>query len=501
MVTVTVDRMRTRYIGDAVRFDGHLRRMLDEELAPALRAVSLPDGHVCLRRLSVPVRLGPSGAARSWADQIAAALARALHAGDDVVIFPRTLDALTDVLVSIGRGDTSRAWAWRQLGLLSADPHHPDAAATALLRRPDLACAALAAAAPHAPLPLTVTGWAALAQAVADLVAWPAADDGPPPEVVAEAVLDAPVARRRPARIAELPPDELRAVAQLLLLCAAPSLSRSGRMIAAVTDLLRRPHTTRPGYAPAPGEAEPAARSAGMIDAGRVAPDPDVRDRAVPDRAAPDVDMPEEDVPERAVPARAAGPDGRSEPGPRDRTTVRTSGTRAASAPEATPSHAAGVLFLIACTGVPELRPGSCPPLAPDARNAARLGPLADRPLSMVVGWLAAHLGDVDTDDPAVHVLAGQPQQAPDQPVPTEDAALADLAEDVRTWLRNLLRLEPADDLRWLWQRPARIVAEPGWVEVTYSLEDVDTRVRAAGLDLDPGFVWWLGAAVRYHYE
>jgi hypothetical protein len=28
----------------------------------------------------------------------------------------------------------------------------------------------------------------------------------------------------------------------------------------------------------------------------------------------------------------------------------------------------------------------------------------------------------------------------------------------------------------------------------------VDTGVRLAGLDLDPGFVWWLGAVVRFRY-
>ena len=74
------------------------------------------------------------------------------------------------------------------------------------------------------------------------------------------------------------------------------------------------------------------------------------------------------------------------------------------------------------------------------------------------------------------------------------------LAEQVRDRLREALALEPDDDLRWLWHRPARIAAEPGWMEATFALADVDTRVRAAGLDLDPGFVWWLGAVVRYRY-
>ena len=30
--------------------------------------------------------------------------------------------------------------------------------------------------------------------------------------------------------------------------------------------------------------------------------------------------------------------------------------------------------------------------------------------------------------------------------------------------------------------------------------KDVDIDVRIAGLDIDPGFVWWLGAVVGFRY-
>jgi hypothetical protein len=49
-------------------------------------------------------------------------------------------------------------------------------------------------------------------------------------------------------------------------------------------------------------------------------------------------------------------------------------------------------------------------------------------------------------------------------------------------------------------QRAATVVADPGWIEIHLALDDVDVAVRRAGLDLDPGWVPWLGAAVRFCY-
>ncbi len=51
-----------------------------------------------------------------------------------------------------------------------------------------------------------------------------------------------------------------------------------------------------------------------------------------------------------------------------------------------------------------------------------------------------------------------------------------------------------------LLRRRGHVVLEPGWVEVHLRLEDVDLGVRRAGLDLDPGFVPWLGAVVVIRY-
>ena len=50
-------------------------------------------------------------------------------------------------------------------------------------------------------------------------------------------------------------------------------------------------------------------------------------------------------------------------------------------------------------------------------------------------------------------------------------------------------------------RRRCRIEGESGWVNVYFEHESVTTEVRRAGLDLDPGFVPWLGYVVKFHYE
>ncbi len=49
--------------------------------------------------------------------------------------------------------------------------------------------------------------------------------------------------------------------------------------------------------------------------------------------------------------------------------------------------------------------------------------------------------------------------------------------------------------------RDGLVVVAPGWVDVVLAAAEVDVDVRRAGLDLDPGFVPWLGTVVRFLYE
>jgi hypothetical protein len=49
-------------------------------------------------------------------------------------------------------------------------------------------------------------------------------------------------------------------------------------------------------------------------------------------------------------------------------------------------------------------------------------------------------------------------------------------------------------------RRQGRIVADPGWIDVHLDLAEVSTDVRRSGLDLDLGYLSWLGCVVRFVY-
>lgn len=55
--------------------------------------------------------------------------------------------------------------------------------------------------------------------------------------------------------------------------------------------------------------------------------------------------------------------------------------------------------------------------------------------------------------------------------------------------------------LRALITRPARVSLSPTHVDVFFRPGDADPRIRRAALDLDPGWVPWLGRIVAYHYD
>jgi hypothetical protein len=50
-------------------------------------------------------------------------------------------------------------------------------------------------------------------------------------------------------------------------------------------------------------------------------------------------------------------------------------------------------------------------------------------------------------------------------------------------------------------RRPGAVVASRTHLEVWFDLGQAQIDVRRAGLDLDPGWVPWLGLVVRFHYE
>ncbi|MBS0554058.1 MAG: hypothetical protein JSS47_16255 [Proteobacteria bacterium] len=65
-----------------------------------------------------------------------------------------------------------------------------------------------------------------------------------------------------------------------------------------------------------------------------------------------------------------------------------------------------------------------------------------------------------------------------------------------RRWLRMRARIGVAD----LVLRPGHMAITATHADVWMAIEQTDLRVRRAGLDLDPGWVPWLGRVVHFHY-
>jgi hypothetical protein len=117
-------------------------------------------------------------------------------------------------------------------------------------------------------------------------------------------------------------------------------------------------------------------------------------------------------------------------------------------------------------------------------------------------------LAGADAADPAVLAFAGLP---PDAPLPSaqeasatagEREAIAETGAAITAAVRDLLgREEPDPELiASICRHQADIVAEPGWIEVRFPLDQVSIDLRRAGLDRDPGWVPWLGVVVRFVY-
>jgi hypothetical protein len=48
--------------------------------------------------------------------------------------------------------------------------------------------------------------------------------------------------------------------------------------------------------------------------------------------------------------------------------------------------------------------------------------------------------------------------------------------------------------------RPGSFTLTPTHLDIFFQLDQADIRIRRAGLDLDPGWVPWLGRVVLFHY-
>jgi len=553
MDTLAIRRMRNRCrlpAGDTGVLRARVAAVTDDLLDGALgaaleRAGVRPEEEVCVRRVLVRTRLArrrsDAALAADWGAAIAEALRTTMtRGGADVVRYGSRMHAWIDCAEGVARGDLARAWAWRRLlGWRGGDDAGPASAAAALVR-------ALAAEG-HAVVPV-LTGLArggtlaSLAQHL-DEAAW---------FLLAAAALDAHEAPRALLAVEASAADSLAPSAADG--AAEPVVSASDAVQSLRTSPLAalaawvQPHTAvpiavlvrlaaEPAFARRAGEtarAQVAALARGMLARARGIEEPP---GATPgETREPFSRRATAHRPERRSTSTGRGPDKKSAATvygdaaearrTPDETRPQTRATEPEQSPEPnTPSPPASVrtegetdwggllLLLNVLASIPSFPRFECSP--DDAQRGVgapdgTLRPLAARPLRWTLHRLALALVPAREDDAAVLAFCGlAPDAAPpshgESPPDADEArAIAALALAVTTRLHAAIGTqdEAPDVLRLrLAHRPARILADPGWIEVRYPLATLATPVRRAGLDLNPDWLPWLGAVVRFVYE
>lgn len=80
-------------------------------------------------------------------------------------------------------------------------------------------------------------------------------------------------------------------------------------------------------------------------------------------------------------------------------------------------------------------------------------------------------------------------------------ALMIAIKQDVQQRLFTAGMVDTSDVIANMFDRSVHIEAETGWINVYFKMNDVDPHIRAAGLDIDPGFLPWLGYVVKFYYE
>ncbi|WP_250037751.1 hypothetical protein [Paractinoplanes maris] len=511
-MTDRIDRLALTWrVGPQIGPGGHDRlaglgdALVEHGLAGGLSAEDDRDRLVCVRRVRVPDLSLPwdrddAALAEAWGRAAALALSVTLAAGGaDVVRYRGPVQARRDLVLSVLRDDRTRLWAWRSLGLwpmpsagppigevlvpvLRAVAEDDEAyAATALITAvaaAGLLPALIGAVPDRALVELSRAAWRRITGSVpplASVAAFHRTADGV--AVLTRSVLIGAVDRA--ARDTACP-DLDAALAAFAVLEVDPGLARG----------------------PAAGSllAEVAAHLAG----------PSGRPREVPveqDRARRDAGAGPQPT-DGASPAGQAGRSARPEPGEspaRVSPPARSAGIDPVPAAVITPGRVrrtswGGLLFLLPLVAEVDL-PGRV------TADPGRYGGPGLRPVLHELGRrtcrrAAPAAGPPEPDDPAVLAFAGLPPDAEPPEPPPHPEILEPVVDELAGILRAMLPPQPTEQalLRLVSHRSAVVEAEPGWIDLLFDLDDVDVDIRRAGLDLDPGFLPWLGCVVRYRY-
>ncbi len=514
MSDVFIQKVETRYRlprslrAAQRRLDQLTRSVVEAACAEAIRRLGLPEeSEVCLRNVFVPVSLRLDTSDKSvidqWSAVLAEEIAESIRQGSTrrAVVYQSRRQALIDMAQSVARGDLRRRWAWQQLGLWQSQGEATERLALvelvhALCGQPEMIVPALNALAVAGELPmiarrLSQAQWESLASAV--LVERGAtyllrqSSSALSPSIAREVwrvIKRSRVLRAMASsiRFAETSESVRRAIAVIAVLDVQPALIRSKQAlelidgIAEVTSL--HPQVLREEVQESPGRD-----SVDEAWAGR-----DSIDEASPARDSVDEASAQEDSVRKELGKRVAHTEPPSElREDRQPLDLRQRGF----------TRFGGLLFLI-----PVLEDLNLPEAILD--HAV----LGARDFQWVLHQLALEIVDVAPNDPAALAFAGlsptaEPPSANEEPASdVESEALRQLRETILVRLRSLLELDDATNLiDFVCSRRAEIVADPGWIEVKLSLDEVSAEVRRAGLDLDPGYVSWLGVVLKFIYE
>jgi hypothetical protein len=493
--TVQIGRFRADYhlrpsqFGEAARLDGVMRDVTAEALELALERAGVRASEVvCIRSIRLAVRLRLSRAnsalAADWARLLAEAIRDAAADRYNAVHYRSRPLALIDMGVRLAEGRFERVWAWRQLGFWQGEAMEAvsvSAAARefggALAREPGAAVSVLAALGAQGLLlrlaPHLEWGWVEMAAAV--LRAAGLADD-----FVQEPTSSALQQKAGGQWVQECVARALER-SQILRDCREARMSEGASRAVALLAVLE----TEPWLVRAGGQLFEAARALHeRVFGAAVLQEPRPAVGGTPVAGPPPVPSADARVSE------AAGPPRKGE----SASAEMESSLRAEAF-----SEFGGLLFLIRL-----LDQIALPERALESERIEARG------LRWFLHRLALALQPLAADDPAALAFCGLPPSAPhpslDEPAPSEEEqeVVDAFAEEVRAALSEALPeppRAPAALMQFVCRRSARIVADPGWIELRFDLLDVSTEIRRAGLDLDPNYVPWLGIVLRFVYE
>lgn len=464
----------------------------------------------------------------------------------DAVVFADRIAAFEALAIHVARGRAPSAWYWR-----AAMPDPRPANAPAILR----ALLARALDTPEGPAAVARIVDAARAAGVLDpVLAAIEPVDGPallrafglPPAPIRPAPWSPPTDAPRPASAWTAPLDRWRArwhpadprlrwLVAVALLAERPELSRSPALAPLV-----EPVIAALAHAALDPPAEPAPEAPPAIEPDAPAePQPTPADPIAPP-GPPDPRPAAAEAPPDAAPPPTSAP---TAPAPITPPTAPARAERPAP-PEAPPrpraTAFAGLYFLLpilARLGLPESlddRPDlaarqlparildhvathlGAPPDDPIRLPVAPIDPPPACPFEAPPRWtaiaddrprrLAPRLGDpaaaVEVDPDGMPWALRRPAPAPLEGPPA--GAATDLDTLCLAWRHALARalaaIDPALTLAAVVARPGAVLHTRTGVDVIFDLADADLAIRRPALDVDPGWLPWLGRVVHYHY-